>query len=54
MVWVLLVGVGVGGRDGGGGGGGRLVVYMSDVNFNRCPCCLSLTVLDKYHFIPLE
>ena len=33
-----------------GGGGG--VVSMSNVNFD--PCGLSLKVLEKYYFIPLE
>ena len=27
---------------------------MSDVNFNRYPCFLSVKVLDKYHLIFLE
>ena len=34
------------------GGGG--VVVISAVNFNKCHCCLSLKVLFKYYFIPLE
>ena len=29
-------------------------VPMSDVNFDKYPCCLSLEYVDKYYFIPLE
>ena len=39
----------MGGVEGGGG-----AVPMSDVTFDKYPCCLSLKVLDKYYFIPLE
>ena len=34
----------------GGEGAGVGVVPMSDVSFNKYPCCLSLKVLDKYYY----